>query len=179
MAKQTTVESVKAELLNYGRQVVDFVVEMYPQYVPVLLMTGELKAIAQHRQTEATEMMVQLEKEYAKTHHSEDFMTNLQMLHDGRTIAQETVNKEILFNRIWEPVKIAVCGHEIEFEPVLIEAFERTVPDSFADSVESYLATNFREPDLEKVFRGHPEEEIRRVIIDAATKDIALYKGDL
>lgn len=179
MAKQTTVETVKAELLNYGRQVVDFVVETYPQYVPVLLMTGELKAIAQHRQTEAMEMMVQLEKEYAKTHHSEDFMTNLQMLHEGRAIAQETVNKDILFNRIWEPVKIAVGGHEIEFEPVLIDAFEQTVPDSFAASAESYLSSNVHEMDLEKVFREHPAEEIRSIIIDAATNDIALHKGVL
>lgn len=106
-------------------------------------------------------------------------MTNLQLLHEGRAIAQETVNKEILFKSVWEPVKIAVCGHEIEFEPVLVEAFEQTVPDSFAASAESYLSTNLREPDLEKVFREHPEEEIRRVIIDAATKEIALYKGEL
>lgn len=76
-------------------------------------------------------------------------------------------------------MKITVFGHEIDFEPVLIEAFEQTVPDSFAGSAESYLATNLREPDLKKVFREHSEEEIRNIIIDAATKDIALYKGEL
>ena len=179
MAKHTSVEAVKAELLNSGRQVVDFVIETYPQYVPVLLMTGELEKIAQQRQTEATEMMVQLETEYAKTHQSEDFLARVQMLNEGRALAQETVNKEILFNRIWEPVKIAVGGHELDFEPVLVEVFEQTVPDSFAGSAESYLATNLREPDLKKVFREHSEEELRDIIIDAATKEIALYKGSL
>ena len=179
MAKHTSVEAVKAELLNSGRQVVDFIVETYPQYVPVLLMTGELEKIAQQRQTEATEMMVCLETEYAKTHQSEDFLTRVRLLNEGRAIAQETVNREILFNRIWEPVSVTVFGHEIDFEPVLIEAFEQTVPDSFAGSAESYLATNLREPDLKKVFREHSEEEIRDIIIDAATKDIALHKGEL
>lgn len=176
------IESVKADLLNYGRQVVDFIVEQYPERIPLMLLTGELKTIAQHREIEATEMMMRLEKEYAKTHHSEDFMTNLQMLHEGRAIAQETVNKEILFKSLRmqkEPIKVTICNHEMFFERELVELFERKVCDSFEDSAESYIASNFHEMDLEKVFLEYSIENIRRVIIEAAMKDIALHEGKL
>ena len=176
------IENVKADLLNYGRQVVDFIVEQYPERIPLMLLTGELKTIAQHREIEATEMMMRLEKEYAKSHHSEDFMTNLQMLHEGRAIAQETVDKEILFKSLrmqQETIKITICNHEMFFERELVELFERKVCDSFEGSAESYIASNFHEMDLEKVFQKHSVENIRRMIIEAAMKDIALYEGTL
>ncbi|MGN1083570.1 MAG: hypothetical protein ACI4QX_01085 [Lachnospiraceae bacterium] len=76
-------------------------------------------------------------------------------------------------------MKIMICNHELEFDPALVEEFEQTVCDSFKASAESYLTANFREPDLEKVFREHTEEEIKATIINAAQKEIALFRGDM
>ena len=100
-----TVEQLRATLsrsTTYGREVVDFIVEKYPMHVPTLLMTGELRQIAEKRDEEATELAIKIEREYMKTHHSEDYLTNLQYHYEAAAVARETINKEVLFRKLWE-----------------------------------------------------------------------------
>lgn len=76
-------------------------------------------------------------------------------------------------------IKVNVGGYELEFEKEYVEKFERTVCDSFANSAEMYLHTDFKEKSIERVFRNHTKEEIIEVIMNASAQEIRFYGGEI
>lgn len=69
--------------------------------------------------------------------------------------------------------------HELEFDDELVTTYEYEVCDDFARAAITRLHTNFHENSIEKIFAEHSEEEVRKLIIDTAKMEIALYQGRL
>lgn len=76
-------------------------------------------------------------------------------------------------------VKVNIGDYELEFEKEYVEKFERIVCDSFKETAEMYLLTDFEEMSIDEIFSNHTKEEIMEVIMKDTTDEMKIFSGEL